>query len=129
MRAKQSPLAELPIQYADFALWQREWLQGEALDAAADYWRAQLAERRRCWNCRAKTTSGGADAIAERISPFELPAELTALLQALSRSEGATLFMTLLAAFDVLLCRYSGTEQISWSARRSRTAIGWRRKR
>ncbi len=101
-------LPELPIQYADFAQWQRNWLQGEVLEQQLAYWKEQLAD------CPASLelptdysrpnvqTSNGAHIT------FELPKDLSLQLWQLSRQEGATHFMTLLAAFQVLLYRYSG---------------------
>ena len=49
--AKTIPLPELEIQYADYAVWQRQWIEGEILQQQADYWKTALAELRRCWNC------------------------------------------------------------------------------
>ena len=104
---EESPLEELEVQYADFALWQREWLQGEALDTQLRYWREKLrgaailelpTDRPR----PAVPTHRGAS------HSFELSAELGEGLKALSRREGATLFMTLLAGFQALLARYTG---------------------
>jgi amino acid adenylation domain-containing protein len=108
---RDSPLAELPIQYADYALWQRGWLQGEVLDTQLKYWREQLAEvpvlqlptdRPR----PARPSFRGA------YQPIELAQPLTARLRMLAQQEGATLFMTLLAAFKVLLQRYSGQDDV-----------------
>src|SRR5262249_28231796 len=107
-----SPLPELPIQYADFAVWQRRWLQGETLDRQLAYWRKQLAgvpplelptDRPRPEEQR----------FHGAYQSLKLPAELSTKLQAVSRQEGATLFMTLLAAFQTLLSRYSGQEDIA----------------
>jgi amino acid adenylation domain-containing protein len=111
-RGEESPLAELPVQYKDFAVWQRGWLQGEELERQFDYWRKLLgselpvlelpADRPR----PAKPSYHGAQ-LLYRLSP-----ELTAGLNELSRTEGVTLFMTLLAAFQTLLFRYTGQERI-----------------
>jgi acyl carrier protein len=107
-----SPLPELPIQYADFAAWQREWLQGEVLESELRYWRQALS---------------GAPAIlqlpTDRLRPsvqsshganqlILLSEDLTAGLKQLSRAEGVTLFMTLLTAFQTLLYRYTGQDDI-----------------
>jgi amino acid adenylation domain-containing protein len=109
-----APLAPLPIQYADFAAWQRAWLQGRRMDEQRDYWRRQLArataldlptDRPRSAD-RAASGAPGARAL------LRLPSSLAAALQALSRQEGATLFMTLLAAFKLLLARHSGQDDI-----------------
>jgi amino acid adenylation domain-containing protein/non-ribosomal peptide synthase protein (TIGR01720 family) len=107
-----SPLRELPIQYADYAHWQREWLQGERLENQLAYWKQQLSgsppvlelptDRPR----PAVQTSHGATL------SFALERELSEELKALSRREGVTLFMTLLAAFQTLLYRYSGQKEI-----------------
>jgi amino acid adenylation domain-containing protein len=100
-------LPELPIQYADYAVRQHEWLQGDVLDEQLDYWRSQLAgaptvlelptDRPR----PAVQAQGGAHHIQV------LPASLLTRVKALAQKEGATLFMTLLAAFEILLARYS----------------------
>ncbi|MFE1748583.1 condensation domain-containing protein [Coleofasciculus sp. H7-2] len=106
------PLPELPIQYADFAHWQREWLQGEVLETQLGYWRQQLAgismlnlptDRPRL----AVQTYRGATQI------LQLPKSLSEALEALSQQEGVTLFMTLLAVFQILLYRYTQQEDIA----------------
>ncbi|HEX4963110.1 MAG TPA: condensation domain-containing protein, partial [Thermoanaerobaculia bacterium] len=109
---RPSPLAELPVQYADFTLWQRAWLQGEALEHQLGFWQRQLAGAPAalalpCDYPRPTVESfrGGAEILV-------LPAELAAALRALSRRSGSTLFMTLLAAFTTLLHRHSGQEDI-----------------
>jgi hypothetical protein len=123
------PLAELPIQYADFAQWQRDWLAGDGAhrpadssaatgeaslsprDKQLDYWRRQLAglpilELPTDFPRPAvRSFRGGAVA-------FALSAEVTQKLEALSRREGCTLFMTLLAAMQTLLCRYTGQSDV-----------------
>jgi amino acid adenylation domain-containing protein len=105
-------LPELPIQYADFAYWQREWLQGEVLEKQLSYWRQQLdgisilnlpTDRPR----PAVQTYRGATEI------LQLPKSLSEALEAISQQEGATLFMTLLAAFQTLLYRYTQQEDIA----------------
>jgi amino acid adenylation domain-containing protein len=114
---RTSPLKELTVQYADFAVWQREWLQGEALDRQLAYWKRQLeggAQRLQLPAMReqpARTPEPRAFRGARQ--QFALPLELSDSLKRLSRREGATLFMTLLAAFQTLLQRYTGDEEIS----------------
>ncbi|MHC4593584.1 MAG: non-ribosomal peptide synthetase [Planctomycetota bacterium] len=120
-----SPLADLPIQYADFAVWQRNWLQGEVLETQLSYWQKQLdgisvlqlpTDRPRP---RVQTFNGACQSL-------ELSSMLTGELNALSKREGATLFMTLLAAFQTLLYRYTGQDDIvvgSPIANRNRTEI------
>ncbi|HEV3458036.1 MAG TPA: amino acid adenylation domain-containing protein, partial [Thermoanaerobaculia bacterium] len=104
-------LAALPIQYADFASWEREWLAGEALAGQLAYWRARLAGGLR--DClpldRPRLRTAGRHG-ARRA--FALAADLTAGLSALARRRGATLFMGLLAALDVLLLRSTGQDDV-----------------
>ncbi|HEY0607350.1 MAG TPA: amino acid adenylation domain-containing protein, partial [Herpetosiphonaceae bacterium] len=101
-------LPGLPIQYADYAVWQRGWLQGDVLDRQLSYWRQQFAgpipvlDLPTDYPRPATIAFGGAEHTL-RIDP-----ELTAQLHALSQREGATLFMTLLTTFEVLLYRYTG---------------------
>jgi amino acid adenylation domain-containing protein/non-ribosomal peptide synthase protein (TIGR01720 family) len=107
-----SPLAELPIQYLDYAAWQRQWLQGELLERQIDYWRRQLAgvaalelptDRPRP---PVRTPHG---TMQTRL----FPQPLLASLKELTRQEGATLFMTMLAAFQALLHHYTQSEDIA----------------
>ena len=107
-----SPLSPLTIQYVDFAAWQQKWLQGEILDAHLNYWLHQLAEASPLDlltdhpRPRVQTSHGAREM-------FILPVSLCEQLKQLSQREGVTLFMTLLAAFQVLLARYSGQTDIS----------------
>jgi len=108
-------LPELPIQYADFAHWQREWLQGEVLNAQLRYWRQQLKD------VPELTLPGAVSPSARSLSHFhqgasqllELPQPLLDALEELSQQAGVTLFMTLLATFQTLLYRYTGQEDIA----------------
>jgi amino acid adenylation domain-containing protein len=109
---RPSPLPPLPIQYADFAAWQRQWLQGEALVTQLAYWTEQL---RGCPDLLELPTDRPRQLVhtsrgASRA--LQLPKDLSDGLAALSRQSGTTLFMTLLAAFQTLLARYSGQEDI-----------------
>ncbi|MCA1612825.1 MAG: amino acid adenylation domain-containing protein [Acidobacteria bacterium] len=107
-----SPLPELELQYADYAAWQREWLRGEVLAAQLSYWRGQLGgelpvltlptDRRR-----------GVNSGRGRRQGFSLNSEVTRGLRELGEREGATLYMTLLAAFQTLLHRYTGQEDVA----------------
>ena len=105
-----SPLPELAVQYADFAVWQRRWLSGEVLERQLAYWREQLADA----PALALPTDRPRPARGFRgaVEPFALGAARTAGLAALSRRQGATLFMTLLALFETLLGRYTGQEDV-----------------
>ncbi|MDJ1181649.1 amino acid adenylation domain-containing protein [Roseofilum sp. BLCC_M143] len=109
---KPSPLAQLPIQYADFAIWQRQPAIAEILSPQLSYWKQQLAGTTPLLELptdyprqRVQTSRGGKEF-------FEFDFELTERLKHLSRENGVTLFMTLFAAFSTLLYRYSGQPDI-----------------
>ncbi|BAS60155.1 amino acid adenylation domain protein (plasmid) [Leptolyngbya boryana NIES-2135] len=102
-----SPLAALPIQYADFALWQRQWLQGEVLDAQLAYWKQQLAGDLPILELPSDRPRPAVQSFRGATRSFQLPRDLSTALQAFSQQQGATLFMTLLAAFKTLLYRYT----------------------
>jgi len=108
---QKSPLPELPIQYADFAVWQREQLTGERLDQLTAYWRRQLQDLPLL---QLPTDRPRPPALSYRGASlaFSLPRTLSSALKVLCQREGVTLFMTLLSAFSVLLRRYSGQEDI-----------------
>jgi amino acid adenylation domain-containing protein/non-ribosomal peptide synthase protein (TIGR01720 family) len=106
-----SPLSELRIQYADFARWQRDWLQGGALERHMAYWQVQLSD--------APVTMLPTDALRPSVRTFRgaimttrYPQEVVDALSILSRAEGATLFMTLLAAFQTLVSRYTREQDV-----------------
>jgi amino acid adenylation domain-containing protein len=109
---KESPLAELPIQYADYAAWQRDWLKGKVLEDQLSYWRTQLQGAPPVLNLRTKANRSFVPTHRGGRHPFALTAELTRLLKELSQREGVTLFMTLVGAFQVLLARYSGQDDV-----------------
>jgi hypothetical protein len=122
---EEPALAELPVQYADYAVWQREHLEGEVLERQVSYWRERLAARRRCWSCR---PTGRAPPLVERGATHGFAAPggaVRAAAGAGSRSAGATLYMVLLAGWQALLGRYAG-RRTWWSAARWRGATGWR---
>jgi acyl carrier protein len=106
-QGEPSPLAELPIQYADYAAWQRDWLQGPALETQLAYWKDRLASLPdlELPTDRPRQAGGGPQG-GER-SAIVPKATLDAMRD-LGRREGATLYMTLLAVFKVLLHRHSG---------------------
>ncbi len=106
-----SPLYELPIQYADFAVWQRDWLQGEVLESQLGYWRQQLADISVLQLLTDRPRPAVQTSLGKRQS-VTLPETLSEALKALSRQEGATLFMTLLAAFKILLHRYTSQDDL-----------------
>ncbi len=107
-----SPLAELPIQYADFAVWQREWLRGAVQEKQLGYWREQLGGELPVLELPADRPRPARQRYRGAAANIEVSAELSGRLQELGREGGATLFMTLLAAFKVLLWRYSGQAEI-----------------
>ncbi|MCP4662030.1 MAG: non-ribosomal peptide synthetase, partial [bacterium] len=123
---RPSPLTELPIQYADFALWQRRWLQGEVLEEQLSYWRRQLAGapptlELPCDRPRALRRSYRGTTLGLRLTP-----ELSAGLRALSAEHGCTLFVTLLTGFAILLGHTSGQSDVvvgSPVANRQRTEL------
>ncbi|GHO60124.1 condensation domain-containing protein [Ktedonobacter robiniae] len=111
IRGAASPLETLPVQYADYALWQRRWLSGPVLQQHLDYWREQLRGARALAlptdHARPATRSTQGASVH-----FVLPADLSQQIRQLSQQEGVTLFMTLLAAFQTLLYRWSGEEDV-----------------
>jgi amino acid adenylation domain-containing protein/thioester reductase-like protein len=121
-----SPLPELPVQYADYAVWQREWLQGDTLQSQLDYWKAQLAGAPPLLELPTDRPRPPAQTYRGAYQSAVLPKSLAQQLEALGRREGATLFMTLLAAFDALLHRYTDQGDIvvgSPIANRSRPEV------
>lgn len=117
---KPSLLPELPIQYADFAHWQREWLQGEILKEQLQYWKYQLKDvptlNLQFSHFRSDLNSfdrSSAEKYQGASQLLELPQSLLDALEALSQQAGVTLFMTLLAAFQTLLYRYTGQTDIA----------------
>ncbi|RAM49068.1 MAG: non-ribosomal peptide synthetase [Hapalosiphonaceae cyanobacterium JJU2] len=109
---KASPLPELEIQYADFALWQRQQLQGEQLQNQLSYWQNQLADAPALLELPTDHLRPAVQSFQGNKQSLILPKSLTKSLKILSQQEGVTLFMTLLAAFKVLLFRYTGKRDI-----------------
>ncbi|HSS50710.1 MAG TPA: amino acid adenylation domain-containing protein, partial [Thermoanaerobaculia bacterium] len=109
---RPSPLPELPVQYADYAAWQRDWLAGERLAAQLAYWRGRLAGELPVLELPLDRPRPPLQTFRGASRGAVLPRELGAGLRALARQEGATLFMVLLAAFEVLLARVSGQEDL-----------------
>src|SRR6185436_70633 len=111
-KGRPSPLPELPIQYADFALWQQQWLESERFDEQLAYWKGQLGSELPVLEIptdfprnRNRTSFGGIESLL-------LPRPLTRALKALSQREDVTPFMTFLAAFKILLHLYSGQRSV-----------------
>ncbi|MCP4654011.1 MAG: amino acid adenylation domain-containing protein, partial [bacterium] len=103
-----SPLPELGIQYADFALWQRRWLRGEILAQQLDYWQRQLAGAPELLELPCDHPRPAIDTAAARTATLGIPAPVVGGLRALGRQRGATASMLLLAAWKTLLYRYTG---------------------
>ena len=112
MKGSEAKEEELPIQYADYAVWQREWLRGEVLEREMEYWKREL-----------EGIGGVLELVTDRPRPavqsykgatevFRVARGIEEAIKAISREEGATLFMTMLAGFQILLNRYSGQEEI-----------------
>ena len=105
---EEPTLPTLPIQYADFAVWQRQWLQGKVLAAQLEYWKRQLADAPPLLELPTDRPRPAIQTFQGKTERFQLDGKLTQQLKALSQQSGCTLFMTLLAAFGVVLSRYSG---------------------
>jgi len=109
---KPSPLSELPIQYADFAVWQREWLGGDRARIDLAYWKQQLEGAPPLLELPTDRPRPSVQTYRGAKHSFLLSKALTEALNSLSRKENVTLFMTLLAAFKTLLYRYTGQADI-----------------
>jgi amino acid adenylation domain-containing protein len=109
---RPDPLAPLPVQYADYALWQRRWLTGDVLRRQAGYWENALAGAPVLLNLPADRPRPVVQDHGGATVSFALDAELTAALKRLSQRHGTTLFMTLIAAWGALLARLSGQSDV-----------------
>jgi amino acid adenylation domain-containing protein len=110
-KGQLSPLPELPAQYADFATGQRQWLQSREAEKEMAYWRHQLADLA-VLELPVDYRRPLTQTFQPKIDSLEMPGRLREALEALSRREGVTLFVTLLAAFNVLLSRYSRQDDV-----------------
>jgi amino acid adenylation domain-containing protein len=111
-QGQRTPLEQLPIQYADFAIWQREFLQGDLLQSQLSYWQQQLKEAPALLSLPTDRPRPAVQTFVGAHQQFALSVELTQKLTKLSQEQEVTLFMTLLAAFDTLLYRYTGQSDI-----------------
>ncbi|HSK05835.1 MAG TPA: condensation domain-containing protein, partial [Kofleriaceae bacterium] len=109
---RASPLAELPIQYADFADWQRRWLTGPVIDEQLAYWRAALAGPPAPLELPTDRPRPAVQRHRGATLAFALPPALSAQVTAAARREGATTFMAVLTAFAALLARYAGQDDV-----------------
>ena len=107
-----SPLPELPIQYADFALWQRQWLQDEVVDKQLAYWKDRLAGAPNLMQLPCDYSRPAVQTFRGSFRRVVFPIPLLESFKALSQNEQATLFMTLLAATSVLLGRFTGQDDV-----------------
>src|SRR6185369_7996202 len=111
-KGESSPLPELSIQYADYAAWQRERLRGDVLERELAYWKQQLAGAATVLELPTDHPRPPVQTFRGATQTFQLSEELTGALKTLSRSQSVTLFTTLMAAFNVLLHRYTGQDDI-----------------
>src|SRR6185295_17998308 len=107
-----SPLAELPIQYADYAQWQRDWLSGEVLAEQLSYWKRQLEGAPPVLELPADRPRPAVQSFKGATEVFTLSKDLSDGLKRLCQGEGVTMFMLLLAGFQTLLYRYTGQQDI-----------------
>jgi amino acid adenylation domain-containing protein len=109
---RPSPLAELPVQYADFARWQRQQLDDASLDRQIAYWKAQLQDAPTLLELPTDRPRPATRSFQGALLRFSLPADVVAALRRMARESGATVYMTVLAAFAALLHRYSGADDL-----------------
>ncbi|QKI81708.1 non-ribosomal peptide synthetase [Kroppenstedtia eburnea] len=112
VKGQPLPLPELPVQYADYATWQRQWLQGDRLDRQLKYWTHRLADAPSPLALQTDYPRPPVLSYRGAVRFFELPTGVSAALKKLSSHAGVTLFMTLLAAYKTLLFRESGEEDL-----------------
>jgi amino acid adenylation domain-containing protein len=112
LAGEEEPLEPLPLQYADYALWQREYLSGERLQAQIDYWRRHFAGAPPMLELPTDRPRPAMQTYRGAIVPANLPRAQTDALQALARREGATLFMVLLAAWKAVLARHAAQDAV-----------------
>jgi acyl carrier protein len=101
-------LAPLEIQYADYAVWQRDWLQGEVLDKQLAYWKAELAGAPPLLSLPSDRPRPAVQSFRGAVHESEIPKNLVDTLRLLGRQHGSTLFMTMLAGFEALLYHLTG---------------------
>ncbi len=112
LRGQPADLPPLPVQYADYAVWQRQWLQGEAFEKELDFWKAQLGGNPLVTELPPDAARGSRPSFRGAWQTRALSPELSLALAQLAQREGVTLFMVLLAAFKTLLHRYTQQEDI-----------------
>ena len=112
IEGKPNPLTKMPTQYADFAQWQRQWLSGEVIQNQINYWKHHLAGATPVLELPTDRPRPPVQTYRGAKQSFILPQSLCAALHTVSQQEGVTLFITLLAAFQTLLYRYTGQQDI-----------------
>ncbi|MCE9667443.1 amino acid adenylation domain-containing protein [Myxococcus stipitatus] len=112
LRGQEPRLPPLPVQYADFAAWQRKKMEGQALRSRLDYWREQLAGAPAALDLPTDRPRPAVQTSRGAVIPIQLPTELARSISALAHQHGATPFMVLLATWQLLLSRYSGQPDI-----------------
>jgi amino acid adenylation domain-containing protein len=110
---RDAPLPKLGLQYADYAAWQREWISGEELERQLSYWKDHLAGMPPMLDLPTDRPRPALKSSNGDVALFNFSSELSEAIQTLARLEGVTVYMLLLAAFQTLLFRYSGQEDIS----------------
>ena len=111
-QGQPSPLAELPVQYADFAVWQKQWIESEVLEEQLSYWKQQLGDEPPVLELPLDRPRPAIQTFDGSSHEIFLPESVAKAIRTLNREEGVTLFMTVLAAFQSLLHRYSGQDDI-----------------
>jgi non-ribosomal peptide synthetase component F len=111
-QGQPDPLPPLAIQYADYAFWQRQWLQGDTLHQQLDFWRSHLEGAPALLELPADRPRPAVQSHAGGSVALTIPAELAASLRSLAQRHGATLFMTLLSGWSILLARMSGQDDV-----------------
>ena len=112
LEGKPNPLPKLPIQYVDYAVWQRKWLSSEVIERQLNYWKKQLANANPLLELPTDHPRPSVQTYRGARQTHKLSPSLSAAINQLCRQEGVTLYMTLLAAFQVLMHRYSRQEDI-----------------
>jgi non-ribosomal peptide synthetase component F len=111
-QGQPSSLAEVSVQYIDYAAWQRQWLQGDELEKRLAYWRQQLADAPQRLHLPLARPRPKVQKFGGTNQQFKLSPELTEALRELSRREGMTLFMTMLSAYVLMLNQYTDDDDI-----------------
>jgi amino acid adenylation domain-containing protein/FkbM family methyltransferase len=116
VEGRPSPLADLPLQFADWAVWQRAWMEGEEAAAQIEWWKRNLAGRPAVLELPADRPRPKRQSFRGAVERLEMPMPLCAALRAAARREGVSLYMLMQAAFAALLSRVSGQQQVSVGA-------------